>query len=76
MFEDVPPMLRMLSEEGFMLYVYSSGSIESQKLLFANTTEGDITDVCVDHCLLHLLKTFLRHAISYSRALLLLFAQL
>lgn len=44
-FEDVPPMLRMLSEEGFVLHVFSSGSVEAQKLLFANTSEGDITDV-------------------------------
>lgn len=48
-FEDVPPMLRMLSEEGFALYVYSSGSIEAQKLLFANTSEGDITDVFTNY---------------------------
>lgn len=48
-FEDVPPMLRMLSEEGFTLYVFSSGSVESQKLLFANTQEGDMTDVFTDY---------------------------
>lgn len=48
-FEDVAPMLRMLSEEGFMLYIYSSGSVESQKLLFANTTEGDLTDVITNY---------------------------
>ncbi|KAK7490207.1 hypothetical protein BaRGS_00018552 [Batillaria attramentaria] len=45
LFEDVAPMVRMLSEEGFVLYVFSSGSVESQKLLFANSTEGDLTDV-------------------------------
>ncbi|XP_076442399.1 enolase-phosphatase E1-like [Babylonia areolata] len=44
-FDDVPPMLRMLSEEGFNLYVYSSGTGEIEKMLFANTPEGDITDV-------------------------------
>ncbi|KAK7103679.1 enolase-phosphatase E1-like [Littorina saxatilis] len=48
-FEDVPPMLRMLSEEGFVLHVFSSGSVEAQKLLFANTSEGDITDVFTNH---------------------------
>ncbi|KAL8608659.1 hypothetical protein ACOMHN_002888 [Nucella lapillus] len=44
-FDDVPPMLRMLSEEGFNLYVYSSESADLDKRVFANTTEGDITDV-------------------------------
>jgi len=48
-FEDVPPMLRMLSEEGFALYVYSSGSVEAQKLLFSNTSEGDMTDVFTNY---------------------------
>ncbi|XP_076463479.1 enolase-phosphatase E1-like [Babylonia areolata] len=46
-FGDVAPMLRLLCEEGYLLYVYSSGSVEAQKLLFANLPEpeGDITDV-------------------------------
>ncbi|GFO35243.1 enolase-phosphatase e1 [Plakobranchus ocellatus] len=45
LFEDVAPMLKMLAEEGFQLYVYSSGSIEAQKLLFANSSHGDLTEV-------------------------------
>lgn len=45
LFEDVAPMLKMLAEEGLQLYVYSSGSIESQKLLFANSIQGDLSDV-------------------------------
>jgi len=45
LFEDVGPMLKMLQEEGMALYVYSSGSVESQKLLFGNSTQGDLTDV-------------------------------
>ncbi|KAH9488122.1 Enolase-phosphatase E1 [Bulinus truncatus] len=45
LFEDVGPMLRMLAEEGFKLYVYSSGSIESQKLLFTYSSHGDYSDV-------------------------------
>ncbi|KAK6182527.1 hypothetical protein SNE40_010190 [Patella caerulea] len=45
LFEDVADVLRQLQEEGIQIYVYSSGSIESQKLLFANSNEGDMTDV-------------------------------
>ena len=45
LFEDVGPMLRMLAEEGLSLYVYSSGSVQSQKLLFGNSTVGDLLDV-------------------------------
>ncbi|BFZ07110.1 hypothetical protein BsWGS_10149 [Bradybaena similaris] len=45
LFDDVAPMLKMLIEEGMKLYVYSSGSVESQKLLFANSNLGDLTEV-------------------------------
>jgi enolase-phosphatase E1 len=45
LFEDVSPMLKMLAEEGFHLYVYSSGSVESQKLLFANSIQGNLTEI-------------------------------
>lgn len=47
-FDDVPPMLRMLSEEGFNLYVYSHETADYYKMLFANTPDGDITDVFVN----------------------------
>lgn len=49
LFEDVGPMLKMLAEEGIKLYVYSSGSIQAQKLLFANSSQGDLTDVFSGH---------------------------
>jgi len=49
LFEDVGPMLKMLAEEGMSLYVYSSGSIEAQKLLFGNSSQGDLTDVFSGH---------------------------
>ncbi|KAL8611112.1 hypothetical protein ACOMHN_064402 [Nucella lapillus] len=49
LFEDVPPMLRLLKEEGFKLYVYSSGSVESQKLLFGHPSiGGDLTEIFTD----------------------------
>ncbi|ESO84470.1 hypothetical protein LOTGIDRAFT_132223 [Lottia gigantea] len=45
LFEDVCDVLRQLQEEEINIYVYSSGSVESQKLFFANTNEGDMSDV-------------------------------
>ncbi|CAG5127378.1 unnamed protein product, partial [Candidula unifasciata] len=45
LFEDVGQMLKMLAEEGIQLYVYSSSSVETQKLFFANTNQGDLSDV-------------------------------
>lgn len=49
LFEDVGPMLKMLHEEGMKLYVYSSGSIEAQKLLFSNSVCGDLSEVIEGH---------------------------
>ena len=40
---DVPPALAAWHESGIKLYVYSSGSIAAQKLLFAHTDAGDLT---------------------------------
>lgn len=45
LFEDVAPVLQQLAEEDFMLYIFSSGSVEAQKLLLAHSTDGDITDM-------------------------------
>ncbi|KAL3872862.1 hypothetical protein ACJMK2_036048 [Sinanodonta woodiana] len=45
LYEDVAPVLQQLAEEDFLLYIYSSGSVESQKLLFANSTDGDLTEI-------------------------------
>ena len=42
-YDDVPAMLRMWSEAGIALFVYSSGSVVAQKVLFANTAFGDLT---------------------------------
>ncbi|XP_071079299.1 enolase-phosphatase E1-like [Haliotis cracherodii] len=47
-FDDVPAVIQQLSEEGIKLYVYSSGSVEAQKLLFANTSEGDLVELFTD----------------------------
>lgn len=43
LYTDVPPALRRWSKAGLRLYVYSSGSEASQKLLFGYTKDGDLT---------------------------------
>jgi enolase-phosphatase E1 len=42
-YDDVPPALRRWARAGLRLYVYSSGSVPAQKLLFGHTKEGDLT---------------------------------
>jgi enolase-phosphatase E1 len=42
-YPDVPPVLKAWKEAGIELYVYSSGSIVAQKVLFAHTFAGDLT---------------------------------
>lgn len=43
LYEDVPPNLRRWHERGIRLYVYSSGSVQAQQLLFGHTGWGDLT---------------------------------
>lgn len=43
-YPDVVPALRAWRAQGIDLYVYSSGSVEAQQLLFRNSSEGDLTD--------------------------------
>lgn len=42
-YPDVPPALRRWSRAGLRLYVYSSGSVAAQRLLFSHTPDGDLT---------------------------------
>lgn len=42
-FDDVPPALASWSDSGLDVRIYSSGSIEAQKLFFAHTAAGDLT---------------------------------
>lgn len=42
-YPDVPLNLRAWKAQGLDLYVYSSGSVKAQKLLFAHTSYGDLT---------------------------------
>lgn len=43
LYPDVAPALRRWHAAGVRLYVYSSGSVPAQKLLFGYTPEGDLT---------------------------------
>ncbi|ETE65166.1 Enolase-phosphatase E1, partial [Ophiophagus hannah] len=43
-FKDVVPAVKKWKEAGRKVYIYSSGSVEAQKLLFENSTEGDILE--------------------------------
>jgi enolase-phosphatase E1 len=42
-YAEVPARLRAWRDAGKRLYVYSSGSVPAQKLLFAHTEAGDLT---------------------------------
>lgn len=41
-YEDVPKALEAWTNDGKKVYVYSSGSVEAQKLLFGHTAHGDL----------------------------------
>ncbi len=42
-FEDVPPALELWASSGLDVRIYSSGSIEAQRLFFGHTAAGDLT---------------------------------
>jgi enolase-phosphatase E1 len=42
-YSDVPPVLRAWHAAGIALYVYSSGSVQAQKVLFEHSFDGDLT---------------------------------
>lgn len=42
---DVVPALKSWAHSGRQIYVYSSGSVEAQKLLFGHSEEGDLLEV-------------------------------
>jgi enolase-phosphatase E1 len=43
LYPDVTPALRRWARSGLKLYVYSSGSVAAQKLLFGHSVDGDLT---------------------------------
>jgi enolase-phosphatase E1 len=48
-FPDVPPALRRWHEAGLRISIFSSGSVLAQKLLFAHTEAGDLTQYLCDY---------------------------
>lgn len=44
-YADTPEYLRQWHAQGLKLYVYSSGSVEAQKLIFGYTAYGDLTSL-------------------------------
>ena len=42
-YADTPPALKRWHAQGLKLYVYSSGSVDAQKLIFGHTDYGDLT---------------------------------
>jgi enolase-phosphatase E1 len=48
LFSDVPVALRAWRASGVRLRVFSSGSVLAQRLLFAHTDQGDLTDLFED----------------------------
>lgn len=44
-YQDVIPSIRRWKEQGLKVYIYSSGSVEAQKLLFGFSVEGDVLEV-------------------------------
>lgn len=48
-YEDIVPALKRWKEAGMKLYIFSSGSVEAQKLLFAYSIEGDLLELFHGH---------------------------
>lgn len=48
-YDDAAERLRQWHQKGLRLYVYSSGSVYAQKLLFAHTSHGDLTPLFSDY---------------------------
>lgn len=46
-YQDVIPAIRRWRGQGLKVYIYSSGSVEAQKLLFEYSVEGDVLDVSI-----------------------------
>lgn len=48
-YQDVVPSIRLWRRQGLKIYIYSSGSVEAQKLLFGYSVEGDLLDLFDGH---------------------------
>ncbi|XP_073686071.1 enolase-phosphatase E1 isoform X2 [Garra rufa] len=48
-YQDVVPAIRRWRHRGLKVYIYSSGSVEAQKLLFGYSVQGDLLDLFDGH---------------------------
>ncbi|XP_061555145.1 enolase-phosphatase E1 [Phycodurus eques] len=48
-YQDVTPSIRRWRGHGLKVFIYSSGSVEAQKLLFTHSVEGDVIDLFDGH---------------------------
>lgn len=48
-YEEVPELLRRWRSQGLKLYIYSSGSIQAQKLFFGHTIVGNLLPLFLGH---------------------------
>ncbi|KAL9953159.1 hypothetical protein ACROYT_G040529 [Oculina patagonica] len=48
-FDDILPALKQWASEKIKVYIYSSGSVDAQKLLFGNSTFGDLLQYINGH---------------------------
>lgn len=55
MYQDVVPAIRRWRQYGLKVYIYSSGSIEAQKLLFGYSVEGDLLDASSNLAAFHII---------------------
>jgi enolase-phosphatase E1 len=49
LYDDAVIQLRAWHNKGIKLYIYSSGSVEAQQLLFGHTAHGDLTPLFADY---------------------------
>ncbi|MFT7815702.1 enolase-phosphatase E1 [Arapaima gigas] len=49
LYQDVVPAIRRWRRQGLKVYIYSSGSVEAQRLLFGYSVEGDVLDLFDGH---------------------------
>jgi enolase-phosphatase E1 len=48
-YDDVPKAFEDWTKAGHKIYIYSSGSVDAQKLLFANSVSGDLLKFVSGH---------------------------
>lgn len=48
-YDDVPKAFEEWTSSGKKLYIYSSGSVDAQKLLFGDSVHGDLLKVLIIH---------------------------